>query len=79
MKVGLRRIGISDNFIHVDMDYDKPQKLIWTINNKIWNFSEHWVELGCLITLGSTYTALAATKDDEILDYKACIQCYSIR
>ena len=30
MKVGLRRIGISDNFIHVDMDYDKPQKLIWT-------------------------------------------------
>jgi zinc D-Ala-D-Ala carboxypeptidase len=30
MKVGLRRIGISDNFIHVDMDFDKPQKLIWT-------------------------------------------------
>jgi len=30
MKVGIRRIGISDNFIHCDMDFDKPQKLIWT-------------------------------------------------
>ena len=33
-------------------------------------FSEHWIELLlALITFGSTYTALTATKkDDEILD-----------
>tara|TARA_R100000995_G_scaffold72099_1_gene40802 strand:+ start:190 stop:381 length:192 start_codon:yes stop_codon:yes gene_type:complete len=33
-------------------------------------FSEHWIELVlALITLGSTYTALTSSKqDDEILD-----------
>jgi zinc D-Ala-D-Ala carboxypeptidase len=24
------RIGLGSNFIHCDMDYDKPQNLIWT-------------------------------------------------
>ena len=28
--VGFKRIGIADTFIHVDMDYDKRQDIIWT-------------------------------------------------
>jgi len=24
------RVGIGSNFVHVDMDYEKPQYLIWT-------------------------------------------------
>jgi len=30
MHVGLTRIGIADTFIHVDMDCDKSQSVIWT-------------------------------------------------
>ena len=28
--VGFNRIGIADTFIHVDLDINKPQNLIWT-------------------------------------------------
>lgn len=28
--VGFKRIGIADTFIHVDMDYEKRQDIIWT-------------------------------------------------
>ena len=28
--VGFNRIGISKTFIHVDLDYDKSQNVIWT-------------------------------------------------
>lgn len=28
--VGFNRIGIGDNFIHVDNDKEKPQNVIWT-------------------------------------------------
>lgn len=28
--VGFNRIGIADTFIHVDMDFDKSQNVIWT-------------------------------------------------
>ena len=28
--VGFSRIGIADTFIHVDLDYDKSQNVIWT-------------------------------------------------
>ena len=28
--VGFTRIGIADTFIHVDMDFDKSQNVIWT-------------------------------------------------
>jgi len=27
---GFNRIGIGENFIHVDMDTEKPQNIIWT-------------------------------------------------
>jgi uncharacterized protein YcbK (DUF882 family) len=27
---GLTRIGIADRFIHVDMDFEKSQNVIWT-------------------------------------------------
>ena len=30
ISVGFTRIGISSSFIHVDLDYDKPQNVIWT-------------------------------------------------
>lgn len=30
LQVGLTRIGISGNFIHVDRDNDKTQEVIWT-------------------------------------------------
>jgi len=30
IKAGFNRIGISDTFIHVDMDLDKSNKVIWT-------------------------------------------------
>jgi hypothetical protein len=30
LKVGFTRIGIADTFIHVDLDLDKTQKVIWT-------------------------------------------------
>ena len=30
ISVGFHRIGISSSFIHVDLDYDKPQNVIWT-------------------------------------------------
>jgi len=29
LKVGFKRIGIYDSFIHVDLDTSKPQKVIW--------------------------------------------------
>ena len=29
LSVGLNRIGIGKNFIHVDMDKDKPSNVIW--------------------------------------------------
>ena len=29
MKVGFTRIGVYENFIHVDLDKTKPQKVIW--------------------------------------------------
>lgn len=29
IRVGFRRIGIADTFIHVDMDPDKPQNISW--------------------------------------------------
>lgn len=29
LSVGLNRIGIGKNFIHVDMDTQKPQNVIW--------------------------------------------------
>lgn len=28
--VGFTRIGISDTFIHVDLDFDKSQDVVWT-------------------------------------------------
>ena len=28
--VGFSRIGIADTFIHVDMDFDKSQNVVWT-------------------------------------------------
>ena len=30
MHVGFNRIGIADTFIHVDLDLDKTQNVIWT-------------------------------------------------
>jgi len=30
IKVGFNRIGIADTFIHVDLDLDKSNKVIWT-------------------------------------------------
>ena len=30
MAVGFTRIGIAGTFIHVDLDYDKSQNVIWT-------------------------------------------------
>lgn len=30
IKAGFERIGIGSNFIHVDMDESKPQRLMWT-------------------------------------------------
>jgi zinc D-Ala-D-Ala carboxypeptidase len=30
LEVGFTRIGISDEFIHVDYDIDKPQDVVWT-------------------------------------------------
>ena len=30
ISVGFTRIGIADTFIHVDMDFDKRQDIIWT-------------------------------------------------
>jgi uncharacterized protein YcbK (DUF882 family) len=30
IEVGFTRIGIADTFIHVDLDFDKTQKVIWT-------------------------------------------------
>ena len=30
MAVGFSRIGIAGTFIHVDLDYDKSQNVIWT-------------------------------------------------
>ena len=30
ISVGFTRIGIAYTFIHVDMDYDKSQEVIWT-------------------------------------------------
>jgi len=30
LKVGFNRIGIANTFIHVDIDKDKPQFVIWT-------------------------------------------------
>ena len=28
--VGFTRIGIANSFIHVDLDFDKSQNVIWT-------------------------------------------------
>ncbi len=30
LRVGFTRIGVGKNFIHVDMDSSKPQRVIWT-------------------------------------------------
>ena len=30
LSVGFTRIGIADTFIHVDLDFDKTQDVIWT-------------------------------------------------
>ncbi len=30
IEVGFKRIGIADTFIHVDLDLDKTQNVIWT-------------------------------------------------
>jgi len=30
ISVGFTRIGIADTFIHVDLDFDKTQDVIWT-------------------------------------------------
>ena len=30
MAVGFNRIGIAGTFIHVDLDFDKSQNVIWT-------------------------------------------------
>jgi len=30
LSVGFTRIGIADTFIHVDLDFDKAQDVIWT-------------------------------------------------
>ena len=30
MTVGFTRIGVADTFIHVDLDLDKTQNVIWT-------------------------------------------------
>ena len=30
IKAGFNRIGIADTFIHVDLDLDKSNKVIWT-------------------------------------------------
>ena len=30
LKVGFTRIGIAETFIHVDLDLDKTQNVIWT-------------------------------------------------
>ncbi len=30
VKAGFKRIGVASSFIHVDIDKDKSQKLIWT-------------------------------------------------
>lgn len=30
LAVGLARVGIGDNFIHVDNDHEKDEKVIWT-------------------------------------------------
>jgi len=29
-ETGFQRIGIADNFIHVDLDFDKSQQVMWT-------------------------------------------------
>ena len=29
-EVGINRIGIADNFIHIDIDPDKDENVIWT-------------------------------------------------
>ena len=30
MRVGIRRIGVGDNFIHIDNDQNKAQAVMWT-------------------------------------------------
>lgn len=30
VSVGFTRIGVGNTFIHVDLDLDKPQRVIWT-------------------------------------------------
>jgi len=30
LEAGITRIGIASNFIHLDVDEDKPQNVIWT-------------------------------------------------
>ena len=30
MIVGINRIGIGNNFVHCDIDQDKPQQVLWT-------------------------------------------------
>ena len=30
IEVGFTRIGIADTFMHVDLDFDKTQNVIWT-------------------------------------------------
>jgi len=30
----IRRLGIADNFIHIDIDPSKPQDVVWTYDHK---------------------------------------------
>jgi len=34
LEVGFNRLGIGNTFIHVDIDEDKSQNVIWTYKNK---------------------------------------------
>lgn len=31
---GIKRIGIGSNFVHLDMDFDKPQQVVWLYPSK---------------------------------------------
>jgi zinc D-Ala-D-Ala carboxypeptidase len=34
-QAGIKRIGIGENFIHLDIDPDKPQRVMWTYYNEL--------------------------------------------
>lgn len=29
-EAGFQRIGVADTFLHIDLDFDKPQQVMWT-------------------------------------------------